>query len=60
MLPELKKIIRKKSLILFGDINEEDLVVLRDNLPKDGLFFHIVVPTKAEALNLLSLIRAWK
>ena len=36
MLPQLKKILRSNRLILWGDLNHEDLDIILDNLPYKG------------------------
>jgi len=60
MLPELKKILDKKSLILWGDLSLQDLVCVRKNLPLRGLFFHIITPSMEKANELLAFIRSWR
>lgn len=59
MLPELQKIMEKKNLILWGDFTPKDLDCLKKNLPKRGLFLHVIAPTMEEAEGLLASIRNW-
>jgi hypothetical protein len=42
MLPTLQKIMKKKRLILWGDLTLEDLDIVKRNLPVNGLFLNIV------------------
>lgn len=60
MIPQLKRIVEVKNLMLWGDLTPEDLECLRDALPATGLFFHIITPTMEAAKELLSIIRSWK
>lgn len=57
MIPELRRIAEKKNLILWGDFTLEDLDCIRKNLPKRGLFLHVVAPTMDEAGILLDAVR---
>ena len=58
-IPVFKKILTRKSLIIQGIIDMDDLRCLQANLPPDGLFIQIVVPSRDEAGEMLDFIRAW-
>ena len=57
LMPSLLKIQKTKSLILWGDLNEEDLRLIKKELSPNGLFLNIIVPSVEEAKHLLALIR---
>lgn len=60
MIPQLRKIQTKKSLILWGDLNEDDLDCAERNLSAQGLFLHIIAPGMDAAKRLRDRVRAWK
>ncbi len=60
MIPELRRILERKNLILWGDLTLEDLDCIRKNLPSRGLFLHVVAPTMDAAGELLSAVRSWE
>jgi hypothetical protein len=54
MLPQFRKALNKKRcLIIWGDLTEEDIQVVFDNLPPEGIFFNILLPDfkSAESIN---------
>lgn len=57
MLPFFRKIQKTKSLIIWGDLNEKDLRMIKKELSPDGLFLDILVSTVEEAKRLLELVR---
>lgn len=57
MLPFFKRIQENKSLIIWGDLDERDLRVIKRELSPDGLFLNILVSTVEEAKRLLDLVR---
>ncbi len=59
MVPQLRRILEKKNLVLWGDFTLEDLDCMKSNLPKEGLFLHVIAPTPEEAEALLASIRRW-
>ncbi len=59
MLPELRKIRDRKNLILWGDLDSGDLALLKENLPKEGLLFHIIAGSTEEARELLRILESW-
>jgi hypothetical protein len=59
LMPELKKIQAKKSLILWGDLDGADLECIKKNLSPDGLFLQIIAPTMEQAERLRDTIRGW-
>lgn len=50
MLPVFKKIQGKKNLVIWGDLNEEDIACIKENLSCKGLFLNILEPAFEEAL----------
>lgn len=44
MVPMLRRILEKKHLILRGKMQEDDIEVIKKELPCRGIFLHIVVP----------------
>jgi len=59
LLPVLAKIMQTRGLILWGDLNIEDLERVKRNLPCRGLALHVVAPTPEEAAERLKYIRSW-
>jgi hypothetical protein len=57
MLPYLQKILRKKPLILWGALTEEDIRLVLQELPSRGLFLVLVAPTAKEAKHLMSIVK---
>lgn len=61
MLPEFKKVIASnKRLLIFGDLNEEEVDTLLDNLPAGSLFLNVVAPTVQRACELNEYIMKHK
>jgi len=56
MLPEFQKVLRKKRLVIWGDLDQTDLELILVELPYEGLYVHIVAPTVAEAQHLRQFI----
>lgn len=57
MLPQLKKIIAKKRLILWGPLNEQDIDIILNNIPYNGLYLHILAESVSMASELMDLIK---
>jgi hypothetical protein len=57
MIPFLRKIQAKKSLILWGDFNEQDIVCIKKQLTCRGLFLHIIAPSMETAKHLRDQVR---
>ncbi len=57
MLPEFKKVLQKKRLVIWGDLDYDDLDVILQELPYEGLYLHIVAATVAEAKHLMQYIK---
>lgn len=57
MIPQLEKILNSKRLILWGDLNYEDLDIILDNLPYNGLYLHIVSESVIKAKQLMDYIK---
>jgi len=57
MLPQLKKILNSKRLILLGDLNYEDLDIILDNLPYNGLYLSIISDSVMKAKQLMDYIK---
>jgi hypothetical protein len=56
MLPQFRKVLREKRLVVWGDLDIKDLDVILEELPYEGLYLHIVAPTVAEAQDLMQYI----
>lgn len=56
MLPQFKKVLREKRLVIWGDLDAGDLDVILEELTYAGLYLHIVAPTVAKAQNLMQYI----
>jgi hypothetical protein len=55
MIPQFRKVLEKnRSLIIWGDLTEQDIWVVFDNLPPEGVFFNILLPDckSAEKINM--------
>jgi hypothetical protein len=57
MLPVFKKVLHKKRLVIWGDLDEADLDVILQELPYEGLYLHIVAATVEEAKHLMQYIQ---
>ena len=54
MLPQFRKVLdAKRCLVVWGDLNEEDIQLVYDNLPAEGIFFNFMLPDykSAEQIN---------
>ena len=60
MLPVLKKIMKYKNLILWGDLTIHDLQLLEKELPTEGLYLNIVKESSEEIEELSNYIYQWK
>jgi hypothetical protein len=60
MIPYLRKIQTRKSLILWGDLDEADLRCVESELSPQGLFLNILAPDLDTAKRLQDRVRAWK
>jgi len=57
MLPQFKKVIdRNRRLVIWGSLTKEDIQLVLDELPQEGIFFHIVSPDYNTAEKTLSFI----
>ncbi|KLU63257.1 hypothetical protein CEB3_c03540 [Peptococcaceae bacterium CEB3] len=56
MLLQFRKILVKKNLIIFGDLDEEDIDCIMEGLPSSGIFLNISVPTAERARELSEYI----
>ena len=57
MLPEFKKVLKQRRLVIWGDLDEKDLDTILTELPYHGLYLHIVTPTVDAANALMRYIR---
>ncbi len=62
MLPQFKKVIEAdKCLAILGELNEEEVAVLMDELPHKRLFLHLAVPSVERAREINKVItRRWR
>ncbi len=59
MLPTLGRILERKRLIFWGDLDLDELALVRDRLPNRGLFLQIVARTFEDAEERLEYLRTW-
>lgn len=57
MLPLFKKVLEKKRLCIWGNLDEKDIYTIKRNLPFKGLYLNIVSPTVVDANSLMKLIK---
>jgi hypothetical protein len=57
MLPQLKKILAKKRLILWGPLDRQDLDIILENLSYDGLYIHILTESIDQAGQLMDVVK---
>ncbi|KLU63036.1 hypothetical protein CEB3_c06110 [Peptococcaceae bacterium CEB3] len=57
MMSVFRRIMEKKSLVIWGDLDEEDIKTIRDNLPCRGIFLNIVAPSVSRAKKLNAYVR---
>jgi len=55
-MPLLQKIAAKKNIILWGDLNAEDMEYIKKELPPTGVCLHVVARTAAHANRLLDIV----
>jgi hypothetical protein len=56
MMPEFHKVLTKKNLIIFGDLDETEIDCIMKELPRKGTFLNIVAPTVERAQQLMAHI----
>lgn len=56
MVPIFKKVLEKKRLCIWGNLDEKDIYEIKSNLPYNGLYLSIVSSTVDEANALTKLI----
>jgi hypothetical protein len=56
MMPNFKKVLTKKNLIIFGDLDEEEIDCILEELPRKGTFLNITAPTVERAKELMEHI----
>jgi hypothetical protein len=52
MMGEFKKIMDKKCLIIWGDLDEEDIDCIKGELPNNGLYLNIIAESAERARQL--------
>lgn len=57
MMPVFRKIQERKSLIIWGDLDEADIRLIKSELSPDGLFLDIIAPSVRSAEALRDLVR---
>ena len=61
MLPAFRKVLdRKRNLLIWGDLLEDELKLIFDNLPNEGIFFNIVEPDVPTAERIVNFIEKMK
>lgn len=58
MVPQFRKILRDKRLIIWGDLDHEDADVILRELPYEGLNLHIVTESTTRAAELMHHIKS--
>ena len=53
MVPMFQKVLTKKNLIIFGDLDEKDIDCIVEDLPRVGTFLNITAPTVERARELM-------
>lgn len=56
MIPHFQKVLAKKNLIIFGDLDEADIDCILGELPRKGLFLNIFAPGVERATELMNHI----
>lgn len=56
MIPTFQKVLTKKNLIIFGDLDETDIDCIEANLPKKGVFLNLFAPTVERARELMDYV----
>ena len=54
MIPIFKRILEKKNLIIWGDLDEPDIDVISGELPSRGIYLNPVVPDADRARALMN------
>jgi hypothetical protein len=50
MLPEFRKVLEKgRNLVIWGDLTVDEIKIVYDNLPPEGIFFNLAEPDFAAA-----------
>ncbi|GEA15709.1 hypothetical protein E308F_19530 [Moorella sp. E308F] len=57
MMPEFRRVLEKKCLIIWGALDEEDIEVIRSELPCRGIFLNIIAETLPRAKELNQFIK---
>ncbi|HEY5587181.1 MAG TPA: hypothetical protein VIK78_22190 [Ruminiclostridium sp.] len=60
MIPVFQRILSKKNLIIWGDLDHEDIDCIMYELPHKGVFLNIVSETVEKARDLMEYIKLWK
>lgn len=58
MVPQFWKILRDKRLIIWGDLDYEDIDIILRELPYEGLYLHIVNESTSRAAELMNHIKS--
>ena len=59
MLPFYLKVLEsKRCLVIWGDLNEEELQLVIDNVPLKGVFFNLVLPDCESAKRIQSFLNS--
>lgn len=56
MVPVLRKVLEKKNLILFAELNKEEIDLIFDELPVSGLYLNIFASSTDDAANTMDYI----
>ena len=57
MLPQFRKVLEEnRRLVIWGDITEEDIQVVYNNLQSEGIFFSILLPDSRQARKIHSFL----
>lgn len=56
MIPTMQKVLTKKNLIIYGDLDEADIDCIAVNLPKKGVFLNLFAPTDGRARELMDYV----
>jgi hypothetical protein len=57
MLPYFRKVIHKKRLVVWGDFSDNDLILIKENLPAENLCLQIITPSAESARKKMSLVK---
>ncbi|MEJ2134661.1 MAG: hypothetical protein P8X86_05375 [Desulfofustis sp.] len=57
MMGLFKKIVERKNIIIWGDLNEEDLEHIQNQLPSRGVYIHLVAESVDRANQLIGCLR---